>query len=179
VTSDGMTELDDDQSLEEIRNLAKDLVQHVTGIRKSAADDRGWVVVAVESASHFDESDAESLTRALRSAGVDEMVGVPTETLESEPAGLRIPATCEGLREFSHRCGHFNYFLSPPGGSFAVLCTVEDHFLITGAPEIVQVALGKGIAEAWSDFLEFAQDPDWSEEERGRLASVAEFYRSP
>lgn len=173
-----MKEIKDERSLEQIRRFASELVQHVTAIRASAANDLGWSVVPVESGAHFDDDDAERIAAAIRASGNDAIVAIATESLVAEPPGYRVPATGHGLREFSQRCGHFNYLLVPEDEEFAILCTVDDYYLVAGPENFVRCAVGGDIERAQREFQDFAGDPVWSEDARRNLLSIAAQYQT-
>ncbi len=66
-------------------------------------------------------------------------------------------ATTEGLCDFNKEFAHFNVALVPEDFSFAIICTVNDHFLIGGHPDFVSLAVGKPLPDARTEFLEYAR----------------------
>ena len=130
------------------------------------------VAVPVESASHFDERDAELLEAAMAAERVFECFAIATEPLREFPNALRVPTTKESLLSFSRECSHFNFLLVPPSSSIAVLCTVFDYFIIAGSKSFVERAIGGTIAEGFARFAEYASKSGETE----RLLSVARRY---
>lgn len=115
----------------------------------------GWVAVPVESACHFEESDAEPLADALGASGQATCWAVPTEPLAEVPAAYSVVASPEGLLEFSRACAHFNFALVAQDLSGLVLCTVHDYYLVCGTPAFVRRGVGE-LREAWERFRRFA-----------------------
>jgi hypothetical protein len=127
-----------------------------------------WVVVPVESASHFDADDADRLARAAVEQGCSTLHAVAAEPLESFPRCFRVAASPEGLLTFSRECAHFNFVLLPDKYAFAVLCTVYDYFLVAGPVDFARAA-GGDVEEARRRFRRFAEEHDQPD----RLLAVA------
>src|SRR5438876_412904 len=96
----------------------------------------------VESALHFNEEDAGTLSAAMRAIGCVECLAIATEPLENFPLYYRISVSSEGLLAFSKRCGAFNFALIPESRRFAVMCTVDDYYVVGGTSDFVSKALG-------------------------------------
>jgi len=171
-----LEEVHDSRRINRACEIASELVQHVTSLRLKAVHALGWTVVAVESGAHFEQEDATRIADAAQTAGSSEIVAIPTEALAGRPAGYRMKPTSEALLEFSRRCGHFNYLLLGTDCRFAVLCTVDDYFLVAGPEQFVSVAVGGDIDAAREDFRAFAGDPEWEEGQRATLIAVASQY---
>lgn len=136
----------------------------------------GWLVVPVESASHFDEHDAERIARAATLLGQTKLRAVLLEHLREARDHLEVDATEQGLLLFDRECAHFNLALLPEDRSFAVICTTYDYYLVAGPRRFVEVATGKEVSEARSDFGRFARDDCWSAPDRERLVEVSQRY---
>ena len=160
-------------------NIAQ-LVDPPAHLQIDALKKRRWVVVPVESGSHFTKDDARLLASAIASLGIHECFAVATERLEQVEKYLRVPTTAQGLMEFSKECGHFNFALVPLNSSFIVLCTAFDYFLIAGAPNFVESALNMSLFKARAAFIRFASnwlvDDQTTQEERSRLLNIARKY---
>lgn len=135
-----------------------------------------WVAVPVESASHFEERDAELLANAAVSIGCEECSAVATEPLLPEELCYTVPTTKKGFLDFSRQCFSLNYVLISEDRSFAVLCTSEDYYIVAGPRDFVIKAVGSSIETARKMFLSFADDRTWPPSERRRLVGVAERY---
>jgi len=135
-----------------------------------------WAAVPVESASHFDEKDAELLSQAAASVNCYECLAAATEPLENTILCYRVPTTQEGFLEFSYETTALNYVLLPEDRSFAVLCTSEDYYIVAGPRDFVTKAVGSSIETAREKFLQFAADQFWPEAERKNFIAVAERY---
>ncbi|MBM3946356.1 MAG: hypothetical protein FJ315_03005 [SAR202 cluster bacterium] len=135
-----------------------------------------WVAAPVESASHFDETDAMKLAAAATSAGESACYTIATEPLENSFLCYLVPMSEEALLDLSWETSQFNFLLTPPDRSFAILCSVWDFFVIAGPSRFVENALGMNIQRARARFVEFASDLRWPEEQRTRLLKIAKWY---
>lgn len=131
-----------------------------------------WLAIPVESASHFDDSDARRLAEAMKCSGDTTCFGFATEPLKEFPNRFRIEASEQGLLSFSRECAHFNFILISERVTFAVLCTVFDYFVVCGPKAFVEKALGLTIEKARQRFAEFASNSD----DPKRLAAVGARY---
>ncbi len=138
--------------------------------------EQGWLVVPVESGQHFDDQDAERLASAATAFGATKLRAVSLEDLRHVRDALEVDVTEVGLLLFSRECAHFNFALVPEDYSFAVVCTTDDYFLVAGPRTFVELATGKRVPEARSDFDEFAADDSWSDADRIRLLGVSARY---
>jgi hypothetical protein len=82
---------------------------------------------------------------------------IALETLDGDMEAFDVPATDEGLEEFSRKLGHFNYALCPDDCSWAIVCTTDDYFVVMGPPGIVESILDTTVAQAYADFEDYAQ----------------------
>lgn len=133
---------------------------------------RHWLAVPSEKGRHFDDPEAENTAKAMQVLGCRECFAVATEPVGNYPHCYSVPATKEGLRDFSDECAGLNFVLVPGNETFAVLCTSEDYNIHAGPPHFVAQALGADIQTARTRFREFASDEWW----QGRLLKVAERY---
>jgi hypothetical protein len=145
-------------------------------IALASAKARRWIVVPVESGSHFDDNDAQTIAEACQLVRCGECLAVATESLEEKRLCYRIQMTKSGLLAFSHECGHFNYLVFPDNVSFAILCTVKDYYLVAGSTDFVTKAVGNNVEAARSEFVEFARNEFWTVSERENLTRIAEAY---
>lgn len=166
----------DSVQVNEAMVLIRDVVDGLWGLKTSWIVAHSWAVVPVESASHFDESDAEHLSNALSQIGCRECLAIATEPLENTALSYTVETTKEGFLEYSRETTALNYVLVPAEPSFAILCTSEDYYLVAGPPEFVTTAVGSSIEAARIRYLKFADDQLWPESERKRLLAVAEKY---
>jgi hypothetical protein len=134
----------------------------------------GFTAVPVESASHFDDSDAGLLGDAIQANGETACFAIATEHLANFPRCFSLEPTRAGLLSFSRQCAHFNFLLAPKPLSFVVLCTVYDYFIVSGSLAFVETALGCEVRIAQARFIEFAT----SCVESKRLLDVARRYDS-
>jgi len=164
----------DPDEVQRIQSLIEDVIDKPGHFKMERLVNKGWVVVPVESHSHFNEIGAEQLSQAMRSSGYEECFAIATEPLLDFPACFRVNTSKEGLMDFSWKCSHFNFVLIPEDRGVGVLCTVYDYFLVGGKGEFVRKAVGGSIKAAREEFNELASD-DWWE---GRLLEVARRYES-
>ncbi|SRR5258708_4662943 len=157
-------------------SLIDDVVDQPWHLKTSWITSHKWIAVPVESASHFDERDAECLSQAAGFFGYSECAGVATEPLENSILCYRVPTTQEAFLEFSRETTALNYVLLPEDRFFAVLCTSEDYYIVAGPHDFVTKAVGSSIDTARKMFMRFADDPTWPPSERRRLVAVGERY---
>lgn len=162
--------------VQDLLHLANEATDTPSDLNLDWLRTKNWVVVPVESAYHFTDSHAALLARAFQKAGCKECFAVATEPAEYTSACYWLPATHNGLLEFSRECGSFNYLLLPADHSSAVLCTSEDFFIIAGPRDFVVGAVGAGIEEARNEFLDFARAETWPPVVREGLLNVYERY---
>lgn len=162
--------------VEEAMSLIEDIVDKPWHLNVQWLASHRWAAVPVESASHFDEKDAELISQAAASMGCSECLAVATEPLENSILCYRIPISQEGFLEFSRETTALNYVLSPEDRSFVVLCTSEDYYIVAGPREFVTKAVGTSIYKARQRFLKFGNDQFWPESERTRLIAVGQKY---
>jgi hypothetical protein len=159
--------------LERIRRLKTPIVDEAAHFNLNWLTGQRWWVVPVESASHFDISDAELIARAFHTIQCSQVFALATENLGPDSPDFLVETSVQGLLEFNRACAHFNFLLVPANRSAAVLCTVYDYYLVAGPIECVKVAIGGDIAQAWSLFEDCAAHPVWE----GRLEKVAKRYK--
>ena len=139
---------------------------------------RSWVAVPVESASHFDSLDTSRLLPAMSLFGSDECFAVVTDKVKHGPKVYRVPITEEGLLGFSKECFGLNVLLAPYDEAYAILCTVDDHYVVVGPSNFVIEAVGGDISLARAEFLSFASDSLWPMKIREYLMNIAQTYFS-
>lgn len=127
--------------------------------RESWLNESGRIAVPVASGAHFARVQAELLSRVLRENAHPFCYAVASEPLRNMALHWRVPATVMGLLEFSSELGHFSFLLAPENGSFAILCTTGDYYLLGGPKEFVEAACGGDIAAAFKAFESYADQP--------------------
>ncbi len=160
------------------RARVEELVEAPDTIRMEQLSSLGWVAVPVESAGHFDEADAQNLTRALASLGQEACLAVITDEVPQADSVFRLPVTQDGLLEFSTELGHLNSVLIPETNSgFVVLCSVDDFFIVAGPEPLVRLVFPQGINSARVAFLSYANDEALPSSAKERLQEVARLAR--
>jgi hypothetical protein len=152
------------------------LLESPVYLSAASAATRGWVVAPVESGLHFSESDADDIERALRDARCETLFAIGTEDVNDHEAYYELPATKDALLAFNKRCCHFNYLITPIDEAFAILCTVDDYYLIAGSQRFVSHAVGGPVEGAWEAFNEFARTMGWSEHANSPLQAIRDRY---
>jgi hypothetical protein len=137
-----------------------------------------WIAVPVESALHFDTTDAENIARALNNFGHTNFLAVATEDLGNFPRFFRVDANTQDILTFNRTCSFLNFLLFPDSRSFGILCTVYDYFIIAGTTEFVECALNSSIETARLNFEEFALSftTGYSSDSSKSLLSVSKRY---
>ena len=152
------------------------LVERPDRLKSEALAKRGWEVVPVESASHFNEKDAKFLAQAMNRSGCNSCLAVITDDVQTCPV-FNVVATRAGLLEFSFKCGAFNAVLLPEENDiFVVLCSVDDYFLVAAPPAFLTDALSENVAEARATFARIVSEGSWPPETRRKLMEVAQMY---
>jgi len=176
--TDAVMPLNDSALISLLRRRAEALVNEDDAFRVEAIHERGWAVVPVESALHFDQDDATRLATAIGHIA-EEVYAVAVEGLHDVQAVYRVRATREGLLSFSAECGLFTYLLIPSESDrFAVLCSVADYYLVAGSEEFVEEANGADIITAYSSFEKFATDRALPAEKQASLKRLISMYRA-
>jgi hypothetical protein len=146
--------------------------------RSKLLRDKGWSVVPVESASHFNSQDVRRLSSAIRSLGFVDCLAIIADEVTEGPMVYRVPITEDGLASFSQECLGLNALLVPQDEAFAVLCTVDDYYLVAGQRNFVAAATGGDISKAREAFSSFANRPAWPDDMRRFLMNIATIYSS-
>ncbi len=116
----------------------------------------GWKVVPVEDTGHFAAGQIATLVAALHEAGYDQCIAIATESVEPDGVpGYSFPVSEEEFRNFNAECGLFRYVLTDAKRSWAISCS-EWYNLFAGKPELLESMLGRPIAKAREEFLNFA-----------------------
>ena len=139
---------------------------------------KGWAVAPVESASHFAARDVDLLSSALKGLGVESCFAIITDEITQGPFAYQMPATKEGLRGFDRELFGLNALLVPEDERCAILCTVDEVYLVAGPRPFVAAAVGGDIAKARRNFLSFASAEYWPANLRAFLTDVASRYAS-
>lgn len=168
--------LTDPAEVSRLMSLIEEVVDKPWHLKMDWLARHKWAAVPVESASHFDETDAELLAEATTSIGCQECYAVATEPLLPEELCYEVRTTKEGLLDFSTQCFSLNYVLIPEDRSFAILCTSEDYYIVAGPRDFVTKAVGSSLETAREKFMQFATDQAWPEAERKNFIAVAERY---
>ena len=164
----------DNVLIEQIVSIVRKAVENSTLLSSEWLKNKGYTVVPVESACHFDEDDAENIANAMTAIGYSGCLATPTEKLDNIPPLIEVHASQAGLMEFSRQYGHYNMCLTTQDEAFLILCTVNDYFLVAGAKVFIEKAVGCTIEEAFERFYETAEDDWW----KGRLKAVYDLYAS-
>ena len=83
----------DENEKRRLSSLAKAIADEPAHFSRTWLADKKWTVVPVESASHFDERDAERLARAFRGLGWGEIFAIATEPLDDFPTCFAVNAS--------------------------------------------------------------------------------------
>lgn len=130
------------------------------------AEKQGISFSYAESASHFLQEDQILISKAFQSSGYSELVAFALEELEQMPSMFRVSSDVEGLAKFDHTVALFNYALSSEDGKCFIICTVEDYYIVCGPKDFVEKCLGKDLASAKQEFIDFAQTPGFPDYQR-------------
>jgi hypothetical protein len=133
---------------------------------------KSWIVVPVESGLHFDAGDAACLAETAAACGSASLTAVVLEDVDTR--GTTVPATREGVLSLNAVYGHFNIGLVPDDRGWAVVCTIDDYYLVAGPVELVNKAVHGGVDQARVDFARYAEDGAWDAADRSRLLAVLE-----
>lgn len=118
------------------------------------ASNKGWKIIPVESAHHFDDADISNVCSALQNIGVMECWAALAENISSVPNYEVIIGEKE-LYNFSKKCSHFCFLLIDSKERFLILCTVYDYFIVAGNEEFVETCIGCSLDEGKKRFVEF------------------------
>jgi hypothetical protein len=168
-----LTPITDPKEVHRLEFMLQDIIDYPGHIKVDWLIKNEWVAVPVESASHFNKSDAEAISHALQTINCKYCFAVATEPLANFTRCFQVPTTSKSLLAFSWECSHFNFVLIPEHRSFAILCTVYDYYIVAGSTKFVKQAVGGNIETARAKFNEFASDEFWE----GRLLEVAQKYQ--
>jgi len=135
---------------------------------------RSWVAVPVEKGRHIEPEDTPRIATAIAQYTSAACYALATEPLGAGPTAYEVPATEDGLLDFSHECAGLNFILVPADLTFALLFTSEDYKLYAGPRHFVESVLGASIAAARSAFHIYADDSWW----QGRLLDLHRYYDS-
>lgn len=171
--SDKLVAIGDSDRVSELEALKTQILDSAGKLNKNKIAASGWCAVPVESACHFNARDAHLLARAIAKVGISTCIAAAAEPLTEFPSYFEVEASNEGLLEFSKECAHFNFILTSTSLTFAVNCTVDDYFIVSGPEEFVRYALDCTIAEARARFRKFADDDSFDSD---RLNDIAEEY---
>lgn len=174
--SESLEPLMDSAEVERVSWLIADVVDKPGDFNLEWISNQKWAVAPVEGAMHFNDKDAELLSRAMQETGSETCFAVATEPLENFPTHYRVSTTSEGLLAFSHKCGSFYFVLIPATKDFAVVCTADDYYVVAGKRDFVARAVGSSIEDARYQFLAFASSTEWPDSVRRDLLSVAHKY---
>jgi hypothetical protein len=162
----------DELEVETIDRLTAGLVEKPAHLSGAWLLSNRWRVVPVLSGGHFIDSQAEHLSNALRAIQCFNIFGIATEKVNDCAFVFSLQSSKSDLLGFSEKCGFLNAVLVPSDRVLAVLCTVYDYYLVAGAPDFVQSAVGGDIESAWRAFEEEALDPSWD----GYLQKIVDRY---
>lgn len=167
------------ETLSRLHDERSILLADAASFNRRTLQDRGWVVVPVQSGFHFDTGDAERLSAALAPV-TTEVHAVLAEALRHATPGYVFPPTPHGFSQFSAECGLFAYLITSLHlrTEFAILCTVDDYYLVAGKAPIVTAAVGGSLDDAFDSFDEFTSDEEWPESVRKHLLTVSQLCRS-
>jgi hypothetical protein len=163
----------DESEVRVITRLKQHIVEEPAHLNLGWLSEEKWIVVPRESAGHFDDSFADSLSEAFTKMGCSLVFAITTEAV-GEPICYSVTNCKKGLVAVSLKLAPFNFTLMPADRSAGMLCTVHDYSLIAGPMEFVRNAVGGDIKGAWDSFEQEASDPWWE----GRLQKVADRYRT-
>ncbi|MFM6348108.1 MAG: hypothetical protein ACKPFK_23645 [Dolichospermum sp.] len=170
--------INESAKLEESFALIVDLVDKPEDIRLDWLKDHNWAAVPVEGACHFNEYDADNLAKALSFINCHSCLAVATEPLKNSTLCYKVKTTKEGLLAFSWECGSFDFVIISEDKTFAIMCTVNDYYVVAGQRDFVTVAVGGSILEARQKFLHFIQDDSWENKTKKHLLEVFHRYEN-
>jgi hypothetical protein len=159
-----------------LRARCQQMIESSALLSKTFLNIHKWIAVPVESALHFNDSDAQTISKAILQVGIKCAFAIATENVEESISYFKVPMSSEGLLAFSKQCSHFNYIICPSNEFFAILCTVDDYFLVAGPESFVVDATGMSVSDAYRAFRDFASNSDWPRETRLRLLTVSDTY---
>jgi hypothetical protein len=163
----------DELEVETIDRLTAGLVDKPAHLNRAWLLGNRWRVVPALSGGHFIDSQAEYLSNALRAVQCSDLFGIATEKVDDRTLVFSLQSSKSDLLAFSEKCGFLNSVLIPSDRVLAILCTVYDYYLVAGAADFVQSAVGGDIESAWRAFEEEASDPSWE----GYLQKTVDRYR--
>lgn len=124
----------------------------------------------------LDRCEAEWLAAAAMAHGCSECMAIPLG--EHPDRGLyRVPMDQDSLLEVSKLCERQEYVLIPESKTFVVLC-LFDYNVVAGPRSFVIQAIGCSIPTARKEFSEAALEDSVSQEEKPRLARLADAMRT-
>lgn len=164
----------DQQLIDRLVGLVAPLFDQPWDLRGETLVRKSWVAVPVENGHYVELEDAPLIAAAIRRHTSAPCYALATEPLANGPIAYEVPATEDGLLDFSHECGGLNFILVPADLTFALLFTSEDYKLYAGPRNFVESVLGTSIAAAREAFQIYADDPWW----QGRLLDLHRYYDS-
>jgi len=94
-------------------------------------------------------------------------------SLQHVPLITRLERSDEQLQKINSVYGHFNCVVVPEEGSWALICTLRDYYVVVGEEQMVASVLGKSINAARDEFKEYAGDSSWDEADRRKLCELS------
>src|SRR5271170_6889903 len=119
-----LTPIIDPVEFVKLKRLKDGLVEVPANITSDWLRTRDWKVVPVESPGHFLEKDASLVAQAFQKMECATVFALATEDLNPSDSNFLVGISPQCLLEFSVRCAHFNFLLTPSNRAAAVLCTV-------------------------------------------------------
>ena len=137
-------------------HLARKILTEESHFNEDWVNHHDWCVVPVSDGNHFTELDITILVNALTKAGYRECLAFATESLPPQfSVCYRVAITADDFGEFNRECGLFRYLLIDQQRNWAISCS-ETYNLFAGPEALVEEMLGKSIADARQEFLQFA-----------------------
>jgi len=160
-----------------LRVSLEHMLQYLNDGRLALFKKQGWVAVPVESSYHLSSTGESRLLEAISRHNGSVMWALALEALENFPPAFEVPATMSGIKEFNHKCAHFNFSLFSEGESWIGIFTTNEYYIVAGPIEFVRTVVGGNLEEAFERFYSFATDPQWPKPVTDMLLSVLNSLR--
>jgi len=169
------------KSVDRLKSLVTEMIDDPEHLSIPYLKSHDWIAIPVESSLHFNQLDTIQISRAAAEMGCEEGFAILTESLNNVGNCYKVRLSPTGLTEFSNECGHFNFAILPKNGSFIILCTLEEYFLVGGPKKFIDKYLGVNISieKAMEDFKAFAEHNSWPVYIKSHLLTISKKYRQP
>jgi hypothetical protein len=161
----------------ELLKMVDDLIERPDKIKSSILLKNHWVALPMESGSHFDEKQAEKIAEALSALKVKIVYAIQSELWDnSELEIYKFIPTKEEILNFSANSRSSYFVLFSKELSFLIVCSVYDFFVVAGTKEFVTKSSGNDLEASRKQFLNFAQDSYWDNDDKAQFMKVYNYY---